>query len=132
MFIPEILAQRSVPLGPQIGGPGLGPFTNITGSTTGGLQGLLFITRGVSAIIGVMTVAAGIWFLFNFISGGLQWISAGGDKNALQSAQQRIQNSFIGLVIVVAGWSILALAGKFLGFDILIRNPANLIRTLTP
>ena len=123
----KIFAQAPTELG-KIGGEGLGPFSNISS----GLQGLRSITSIVSSIIGVMTIAAGIWFLFNFIAGGLQWISAGGDKNSLQQAQQRIQNALLGLVIVVVGWSILALAGTFLGFDILINDPETILRQLTP
>lgn len=118
------------PLG-TIGGQGqqgLGPFAGITDA----VQGLQAVTSVVSSVIGVMTVAAGIWFLFNLLSGGFQWISAGGDKNALTQAQQRIQNAFIGLIIVVAGWTLLALAGRFLGFDILLNSPTNIINQITP
>ena len=116
-------------LGGNIGGAGLGPFaTGISSATTG----LIDITKVVSSIIGVMTVAAAIWFLFNVILGGFSWISAGADKNALEAAQKKITTAFVGLLIVVAGWTILALVGKFLGYDILISNPGAIINSLFP
>lgn len=119
-----IYAQVPKPLGGGIGtGDGLGPFSNVN-TAVGGLMG---VTKIISGIIGIMTIAAGIWFFFNFIIGGIQWISAGGDKHNLEQARQRITNAFVGLIIVVAGWTILALASKFTGFDFLITNPAGVI-----
>ncbi len=112
----KIFAQTQ--LGGSIAGDGkgLGPFAGLSGPELA----LQAITKVVSSIIGVMTVAAGIWFLFNFIIGGVQWISSGGDKHGLEQAQQRITNAFIGLIIVVAGWAILALVSQFLGIDFLL------------
>lgn len=119
-------AISETPLG-KIGGKGLGPFGKIDFSAQGALEA---ITRTISSIIGIMTVAAGIWFIFQFLVGGFGWMSAGGDKSKLQEAQHRLTNSFIGLIIVVAGWAILALAGEFFGYDILITNPGELIKNL--
>lgn len=113
----NVFAQE--PLG-TIGGKGLGPFgENIAGS---GAEGLRQVTDAVSSIVGVMTIGAGIWFLFQFLVGGLNWITAGGDKGKLTEARDRLTNAFIGLIVVVAGWGILALAGKFFGFDILLQD----------
>lgn len=115
-------------LGARIGGPGLGPFSQV-GSA---VEGLKNITSVVSSIIGVMTIAAGIWFIFHFIIGGIQWLGSGGDKHALEQARGRITNAFIGLIIVVAGITILSLASVFLGFDFLITNPSSVINNLFP
>lgn len=125
----EKVHAAAKPLGSTLTGEGLGPFAKIVSS---GGEGLKSLTNIISAIIGVMTVAAGIWFLFNFIIGGIQWISGGGDKHALESAQQRITNAFIGLVIVIAGFTILSLASVFLGYDFLITNPDNVMKSLFP
>lgn len=112
-----------------IGGEGLGPFGNFGTSGTSGEQALSAVTRVVSAVIGVMTVAAALWFILQFIVGGVSWITSGGDKAKLEEARNRITNAFIGLLIVVAGWSILALVGQFLGYNILI-NPGETIQQL--
>lgn len=110
----------------QIGGEGLGPF----GSSPG--DGLTGITNIVSSVIGIMTIAAGIWFLFQFIIGGFNWINAGGDKSKLQTSKDRLTNAFVGLIIVVAGWAILALAGTFFGVDFTISDPTGTLQLLNP
>jgi len=107
----------------KIGGEGLGPFGGSTGNPAQG------VTKGVSAIIGFLTVVAAIWFLFQFLIGGIAWISSAGDKNKLTEARERLTNAFIGLVVVVASWAMLALAGQFFGWtDILA--PAGLMDKL--
>lgn len=108
----------------QIGGSGLGPFADNPDPYTA-------VTKIVSSVIGVMTIAAGVWFLLQFIVGGFNIINAGGDKAKLQSSRDRLTNSFIGLIVVVAGWSILALASTFLGVDFTLSN-GDLFRQLSP
>jgi hypothetical protein len=106
----------------QIGGTGLGPFSNLgsAGAATNAF------TKVVSGIIGVITIAASIWFMFQLLVGGLNWLSSGGEKAKLTEARDRITNAFVGLIIVVAAWGIIALTGQFLGgFDIL--NPESLL-----
>lgn len=118
-----VFAQE--PLG-RIGGEGLGPFGNISLDAVAGLTG---VTNIVSSIIGIMTVWAAIWFFFQFTVGGWNWITSGGDKTKLESARNRITHATVGLIIVVAGWAILALAGQFFGYNILI-DPGEVINQL--
>ncbi len=118
----RLLAQAD--LG-TIGGEGLGPF----GANPG--DGLTGISNIISSIIGLMTIAAGVWFLFQFIVGGFNMISAGGDKAKLQASRDRLTNSFVGLIVVVAGWSILALASTFFGVDFTLSG-GNLLQQLSP
>ncbi|HLD24813.1 MAG TPA: hypothetical protein VJB96_02740 [Patescibacteria group bacterium] len=108
-----------------IGGSGLGPFGENPG------DGLTGIAKIISSVIGFMTIAAGVWFLFQFIVGGFTMISAGGDKAKLQSSKDKLTNSFIGLIVVVAGWSILALASTFFGVDFTLSS-GNLLQQLSP
>lgn len=123
----KIIAQQPIDLGGTIGGKGLGPFgeKSFTGESA-----LVSITSAVSSIIGVMTVAAAIWFIFQFLIGGFYWITSGGDKQKLHEARERITNAFIGLIIVIAGWAVLALAGQFFGYDIVIKDPGTVIKQL--
>lgn len=126
----RVFAQE-VDLGTIGGGKGLGPFGEITGDlSTQKALGLTKVTQAVSSVIGIMTVAAGIWFIFQFLTGGFFWMTSAGDKSKLHEARERITNAFIGLLIVVSGWSILALAGQFFGYDILISNPGEIINQL--
>lgn len=120
------LGTREESLG-HIGGDNLGPFGNIG---NGAYEGLIGITKIVSSIIGMMTIAAAIWFVFQFMVGGFFWITAGGDKANLEKARHRISDAFIGLIIVVIGWAVLALAGQFLGIDTVIKDPKSIIDSL--
>lgn len=79
----------------------------------------------LSGIIGVMTIVAGIYFIFLFLTGGIQYITSGGDKAAAEAARGRITSGVIGLVIVVVAVFIIDVIGAILGFDIL--NPAEFI-----
>lgn len=132
MVLEKVFADEN--LG-TIGGLGLGPFGAIGGAIygtgAGGATGALMkVTAAISSVIGIMTVAAGIWFLFQFLIGGFFWMSSGGDKTKLHEARERLTNAFIGLLIVVAGWSVLALAGQFIGYDIVIGDPKTIITNL--
>jgi hypothetical protein len=111
----------------KIEGKGLGPFGEIARDAT---VGLTKITEVVSAVVGIMTVSAGIWFLFQLLIGGIGWISSGGDKHSLETARNRITHALVGIIIIFATWSILALVGKIFGFDILITNPADFVSKL--
>lgn len=73
----------------------------------------------ISIVVGVLTVSAGIWFIFQFFIGAFGWVTSGGDKAKLQEARSRIVQSIIGLVVVIAGIFIIQLIGSFLGLDIL-------------
>jgi hypothetical protein len=126
MFIEKIFASQ--PLG-TIGGEGLGPMGNIV-STVTPTSGLIGVTKVLSTVIGFMTVCAGIYFIFMFLIGGYTWMTSMGDKQRLEQARDRIVNALIGLVIVIAGWSILALVGQIFNWDITISSPQNVINSL--
>lgn len=123
-MIKTIFAQELGRIGQ---GDGLGPFANVSS----GSEGLQNVTKLVSSIIGVMTVAAFIWFIFQFLIGGFNWITSGGDKAKLQSARDRITNSIIGLIVVVISWSMLSLAGQFFGIDFTLSNPSGVMNSLS-
>jgi hypothetical protein len=128
-LIETVYAQS---LGGRLGeGGGMGVFGGRDFGQTGSLA-VEALGKIVSAIIGFMTLAAGIWMLFQITTAGIAWISGGGDKGKLESARNRLTNAIIGLVIVVSGWAILALAGQFLGFDNILLNNFDIIETLSP
>lgn len=108
----KLLADQ--PLG-TIGGTGLGPFGQGGGKTP--LENILDL---VSSVVGFMTICASIWFLFQILFAGYTWTSAGGDTKKIADARDRITHAFMGLVIVVGAWSLLAVAGQFFGYDTLV------------
>jgi hypothetical protein len=73
----------------------------------------------ISVILGVLTVSAGLWFIFQLFGGALQWLSSGGEKQALQNAQKRIVNAIVGLFLVVFSYVLIALIGHIFGLNIL-------------
>lgn len=82
----------------------------------------------VSALIGILTLFAGLWFLIQVITAGYQWIAAGGDGKQVQAAREKITNSIIGLIIVVIAWVIVGLVGELLGLNIL--DPGAALKSL--
>lgn len=103
----------STPLGTLEGFGPLGKFALDIGTATN------LFNKVISNIIAVLTISAGLWFILQFILGAWGWLTAGGDKSALENAQKKITNSLIGLVIVVAAIFLVDLIGKLLGLEIL-------------
>ena len=62
-----------------------------------------------NAIQIVYTLAA-ILLLAYLLWGGIDWITAGGDKGKVETAVAKIRNALIGLVIVASSWAIFRLA----------------------
>lgn len=68
----------------------------------------------VSAIIKLLMVVAGIFTLWQFLSGGFLFISSNGDKGKIAEAQQKIQMSVIGLITMTASFMVIAIISKIL------------------
>jgi len=101
------------PLGPPLQGVGTWGNKSPEGSSS------LFESI-LSNIIGVLTIIAIIWFVFVLITGAIGWISAGGDKQALENSRKKIVNGLIGLIIVIASVFLISLIGSLIGIpDIL-------------
>lgn len=67
-------------------------------------------------------IIAGLWFFIQLILGGYNYMTAGGDKEAVQKAQRRIQNAFIGLVIILAIYAMASVIRIIFDFNILTFN----------
>ena len=103
------LAQGSMPLGP-INGIGTDLANPGTNSPT-------VAARIISTAIGILTVVAVVYFLFQLLSGGISIISAGGDKGAYEDARRKITTGVIGLVITIAGIFIFNIVATLLGIE---------------
>lgn len=71
----------------------------------------------LSNIASLLIILAFFLTFFSLILAGLQWIVSGGDKDKVTAAKNRLVHALIGLVIVMASWSLMQLAGQFLGID---------------
>lgn len=82
----------------------------------------------IGSIVGIALTLATIAAFGFLIMGGIQWITSGGDKAGVESAQHRIQAALIGLLIVFATWALFTVIGRFLGIDVfnlVIPSPAS-------
>jgi len=84
----------------------------------------------LSNVIGFLTLIGGLFFLIYFMIGGLNWIMAGGKPENIQKAQDTMTNAVIGLIIMVAAYSIAFIISQVLGIDFL--NIGEVISKLGP
>lgn len=73
-------------------------------NSASGIGIILFISN----LIKVATVVAGIYVLFNIILAGYIYITAQGDSAAVNKVKDQITLSVIGLVIIVAAYTLIA------------------------
>lgn len=99
--------------GNQITGPG--PL----GSPGGFGDAVNKFTSVISKVIGLLTVAAIVFFVFQFLMGAISWIGAGGDKQKIEQAQKRMTGGLVGLVIVFFALILASVVGLIFGIDIL-------------
>ncbi len=101
------------PLGKIGEGPGFGPWAQVSENPAG------VLSRIISNALGAMTIGAGIWFLFQTIIAGYNYMNAAGDKTRIENAGRKLTNSLIGIAVVVAAYGLIALLGTFLGVNFL-------------
>ena len=83
-----------------------------TGSGVDILQ--LFLTNFINIALG----AAGIIAFIMLLIGGIQWITAGGDKEAVEKARKRITSALIGLAITFSIFAIIFVVETLFGVSI--------------
>ena len=87
-----------------------------TGPGTGILQ--IFITNFISIGFGIGAIV----LVFMLISGGVRYIAAGSDKDAVQHAAKQLTHALIGITILLSVYAIVALIGGVFGINILQVN----------
>ena len=88
------------------------------------------LTKIFNNVFGVLTLVGGLMFIVYFLLGGIQWITSSGEREKVEKSKKQMTNAAIGLIIVVASYSIAFIIGKVLGIDIL--EPAKYIINLGP
>lgn len=71
----------------------------------------------ITAIVRFLIIIAGLFTLFQFLTGGLAYITSNGEKAKIQEAGQKITSSLVGLVIMAASFVIVAIISKLLFGD---------------
>jgi len=112
-MIPVLVAQRRHTIGGVL--EGLGPLGEVLALN----QALDLFFKVLSAIIGIMTIVAAIWFVFQFFIGAIQIMTSSGDKAKMQEASGRITHAVIGIVVVIGAIFFISLIGALTGLNIL-------------
>ena len=71
------------------------------------------------AVLTLALIIGGIVFLFMLIWGGYQFLTAGGDKEALGQARKRLISALVGLTILLCILLIIRLASQFFGINLI-------------
>lgn len=71
----------------------------------------------LSAIIRFYIIIAGLFTLWQFLSGGIGFITSNGDKTKISESTNKITMSLVGLVIIAASFVIIAIASQLLFGD---------------
>lgn len=77
------------------------------------------IEKLISNSLVVLTAVAGIAFVLWFLLGGLNWITAGGDKGKIDKAKGMMTNGAIGLIVIAVSYAITWIVGAALGIKVL-------------
>ncbi len=101
---------------------GYQPGSGIEGSTSA-------VEKLISNVLVVFTIVGGIAFALYFLLGGLNWITAGGDKGKIDKAKGMMTNGAIGIIVITVSYAITFIISKALGLDIL--NPGTIINGIT-
>ncbi len=115
----KLLAQKS--LGTITTPGGYQPGSDLASSTSA-------VEKILSNILVVLTIVAGISFVLYFLLGGLNWITAGGDKGKIDKAKSMMTGGAIGMIVIAVSYAITWIVGKALGIDIL--NPGTLLNSI--
>jgi cytochrome bd-type quinol oxidase subunit 2 len=86
------------------------------------LEGAGFFDKLLSTLITIFLIGGGIIFVFMLILGGIQWITAGGNKDQVESASGRIRTALIGIILLFSVFAIVRLAESIFGVSILTIN----------
>lgn len=74
------------------------------------------IGKLLTNIIGLFYVVAIIVLIFMLLWGAYDWLTSEGDKEKIQSAQRKLINAFIGILLFAVAFAVIQLIGTFTGF----------------
>jgi len=80
-------------------------------------QGYTNIGQFITNVLQLSFVLAVLAVLVMLVWGAFEWITSGGDKDAIGKARSKIINALIGLAVLSVAFALFRLAGQFLGFE---------------
>jgi hypothetical protein len=81
-------------------------------------KGGTYLGKLISSLVGALFLAGFLLAFMQLMISAIGWITAGGDKQALEKARTGIINALMGLIIIAATYAIMTLVAKFFGMDI--------------
>jgi hypothetical protein len=96
-----------------IGNPALNQ--SVTPNTQGGAS---FLARAIPAFVTIVLIVGVVAFLFMLISGGISWMSSGGDKSKIESARTRVTNALVGIVLLLSLYAVLGTLEYFFNVNL--------------
>ena len=88
-------------------------------SSVQNLSGAQFFSKLLPALITFGLVIGTVVFVFMLIMGGLQWITAGGDKVSLENARGKVLNAIIGVGVLLSIYAVTNLVQCFFRVNLL-------------
>lgn len=82
-------------------------------------EGADIIAQMIANSLKIAFSVAGLILLAMLLWGGISWMTAGGDKEALATAQKRVSSALIGFVIFMSVFAIINFIAPVLGLDFL-------------
>jgi len=89
----------------------------LQGSDLENIRQTVTVPSFLSGAVTMMLIAGSILSLFFLIFGGIKWITSGGDKEKLGSAQKTMTAAIIGLAIAFSAWAIIGVVKTFFGIN---------------
>ena len=88
------------------------------GMNIGGSDPVQGLGKLVAFGINMFIMVAGMFMILYLLLGAFDWITSGGDKDAVGKARNRIINALIGLAVLAIAFALAKVASQFLGFNI--------------
>ncbi len=92
----------------------------IKGLLKGDPTGAGAISKLLTNIIGLFYAVAIIVLIFMILWGAYDWMTSEGDKEKLSSAQKKIINAMIGILLFAVAFAVIQVLGTFTGFKFFV------------
>lgn len=81
------------------------------------------ISQFLTNFIALIYVVAAIVLIFMLVWAAFEWLTSGGDKEKIASAQKRILHAIIGIILLAVAFAIIRILGVFTGFTFFKEPP---------
>lgn len=90
------------------------PIAGFIGTDTTGAGG---ISKFLSNLVTLIYSLAVVVLIFMVLWGAFDWMTSEGDKEKVASAQRKLLNAFIGILLFAVAFAVIRVVGQFTGFS---------------